>query len=201
MSMMFANGESPSNVTVVFDGHESEAQSIKQHCHLKRNPNVGLQLSFRASSKMTAKKTFLPNQVNKQAFVDLLAHHVRQAGSQVVQCKDHADVTIATTSMDLTEAGNKVLLRGNDTDLFAFMLHHLSEMNREETPRIWFYRPSSDSTIDLTTLSKYMDPQILTLFLPLHAFSSCDTKSPFYNLGKKRLIQRLQLRPTEVRHS
>ena len=134
---------------------------------------------------MTAKKkTFLSNPVNKQAFFNLLADHFKQAGSLVVQCKDDTDVTIVTTSMDSAKAGNKVLLSGDDTDLFAIVLFHLSEMNREERPRIWYDTPSSDSTFDLTALSKDMDPQILALILPLHIFSGCNTKSSFYKLGK-----------------
>ena len=49
MSMVFVNGGSPSNVIVVLDGYESETKSTKKHCHLKRNPIVGLQLSIIAS--------------------------------------------------------------------------------------------------------------------------------------------------------
>ena len=88
MSMVFANGGSPPNVTVVFDGYESEAQSTKQHFHLRRNSIVGLQLSITTSSKMTAtKKTFLSNPVNKQAFVDILADHFRQGGHERYSAK------------------------------------------------------------------------------------------------------------------
>ena len=107
-------------------------------------------------------------------------------------------MTIATTSMELAKAENNVLLWSNVTDLFVIVQQHLSVMNWEEIPRIWFYRPSYDSTIDLTTLSKNIDPQILVLILPLHVFSSCDTKSSLCNLGEKHLFQWLQQRPNEV---
>ena len=137
---------------------------------------------------MTKKKTFLSNPGNKQAFLDLRADHFRQVGFRMVQCKDDADVTIAITSIDLSKAGNRVLLWGDDTDLLAIVLHHLSEMNREEEPRIWFNRPSFDSTIDLTTLSKDMDPLLLALILPLHVFSGCETKSSFYEMGKNTFV-------------
>ena len=87
----------------------------------------------------------------------------------------------------------KVLLWGDDTDLFAIVLHRLSKIPQEERPSISFFRSSSRSTIELTSLSKQINAETLALILPIHSFSGCDTKSYFYKFSKKRVFKRLQL--------
>ena len=77
----------------------------------------------------------------------------------MIQCTDDADVTIATTAVDMAKIGKKVLLwGGDDTDLFAIVLRRLSKITQEVRPSISFFRPSSSSTIDLTSLMTFIDP-------------------------------------------
>ena len=54
------------------------------------------------------------------------------------------------------------------------------------------FRPSTRTTVDLSTLSKTAPARTVILILAVHGFSGCDTVSGTFGIGKTKLIKQLE---------
>ena len=60
----------------------------------------------------TEKGDVLSNNVNKQRFVDLLGSHLERANCEVHHAKDDADLLIVTTTLQVAQTNDTVLVWG-----------------------------------------------------------------------------------------
>ena len=168
---------------VVFDGYLES--STKDYCHIKRHPVQGMRIQFDEQTKILSKKTtFLSNPKNKEQFVDSLAQTLEVNGIEVEKCRCDADISIATAALGEAQSGRNVVLWGDDTDLLVLLLHGIT---LPPSGKVYMYRPSSDTCIDVSKLAQSMDANLRDVILAVHAISGCDTTSAFYGIGKTKL--------------
>ena len=159
---------STSEDIVVFDGYDSSA---KDHCCL--------QIDLYWNTPVTTQQpVFLSNPDNKSALIGLLGDALDNTGIEVVRCRADAIVMIAQTAFTEALRGKSVRLWGDDTDLMVIILHLLHSHAHSTdtcTSKIHMFRPSTRTTVDLSTLSKTAPARTMRLILAVHAFSGCDT--------------------------
>ena len=184
---------STSEDIVMFDGYDSSA---KDHCRLLRSPIRGLQIDLDWNTPVTTQQPiFLSNPDNKSALIGFLGDALDDTGIEVVRCRADADVMIAQTAFTEALRGKSVRLWGDDTDIMVILLHLLhshSHSTNTCTGKIHMLRPSTRTTVDLSTLSKTAPARTMRLILAVHAFSGCDTVSGTFDIGKTKLIKQLE---------
>ena len=102
---------------------------------------------------------------------------------------------IAQTAFTEALRGKSVRLWGDDADLMVILLHLLHSHTHSTntcTCKIHMFRPSTRTTVDLSTLAKTAPARTMRLILAVHAFSGCDTVSGTLGIGKTKLIKQLE---------
>ena len=138
---------------------------------------------------------FLSNPDNKSSLIGFVTEALEDAGKKVVRCQADADVTIAQTVFTEALKGKSVRLWGDDTDLMVILLHQIHQQSLNTDPcrsKIYMYRPSTRTTVDLMSLSNTAPTRVLRLITAVHAMSGCDTVSGIFCLGKTKLIKLLE---------
>ena len=99
----------------------------------KSNPylHYTIHMDFSLEKKQLCKKqVFLSNKTNKQSFVDSLANSLENAGHEVFQSPDDADLDIVFRAIDEVSSGDTVLV-GDDTDLLVLLNHYFDHSSTD----------------------------------------------------------------------
>ena len=103
-------------------------------CHNKRQPISSLSIELSLENKLLCKKpVYLSNPSNKQAFVNALAKSLQDAGHEVVQSPDDADLEQLFKLAHHEVGSGDTILVGDDTDLLLLLIHYFkSELQNTE---------------------------------------------------------------------
>ena len=186
---MFGNRRRP--ISVVFDGYSQS--STKDDCHNKRQPisSLSIEFSLHLEKKLLCKKpVYLSNPSNKQAFVNALAKSLQDAGHEVFQSPDDADLEIVIQANH--EVGSDyTILVGDDTDLLVLLIHYFKSELQNTENNMYMFRPSSNSCIDVRKVVEKFPKSIVDQILFIHAASGCDTVSGLAGIGKTKFMKSL----------
>jgi hypothetical protein len=170
--------------TVVFDGY-GNGPSTKDCTHQRRGSSGSPPVLFQSDMIVSLKKKdFLANEENKQKFINLLSEKLLNAGCNVIQAPDDADLLIVKTAVESAKSNSTVLV-GDDTDLLVLMIYHgdidgkdlffrPEPRQRSKTSRVWNVRETKSA----------LGPDICSNILFIHALLGCDTTSRIHGLGK-----------------
>ena len=185
---------STSSTIIVFDGYQRG--SPKDHCRKIRSPTRGLEVDLDMGTPITSQQSvFLSIQDNKSSLIGFVTEALEDPGMKVARCQADADVTIAQTVFTEALKGKSVRLWGDDTDLMVILLHQIHQQSLTTDPctsKIYMYRPSTRTTVDLMSLSNTAPTRVLRLITVVHAMSGCDTVSRIFCIGKTKLIKLLE---------
>ena len=138
------------------------------------------------------KNIFLSNNTNKQSFINFLGRQLTERGVTVRYCREDADLDIVRTAVGQGKKTD-VVLYGDDTDLLVLAVHYINQIVLET--KIYMFRPSSASCIDIQHIIDSHDDSIIGNILPIHAMSGCDTVSQPYGVGKTKLVKLVMKNP------
>ena len=79
------------------------------------------------------------------------------------------------------------------TDLLVLMLQYFNNISTDFGPS--FYKPSSDSTINIQNLSASLHINVISTIFSMHSFSGCDTTSSPCGVSKTRIIKMVEKCP------
>ena len=122
-----ANSEYPS---VVFDSY---GFSTTKSCEQKRRKTCAVPCADIIITENTPvpkdKQSFLANEHNKQALINLLAKYLENARVETIHAGDEgdADVIIVKMTLQSTEKHPIVKVVADDTDIFILLLFHLKD--------------------------------------------------------------------------
>ena len=159
-------------------------------CHNKRQPISSLSIEFSLENKLLCKKpVYLSNPSNKQAFVNALAKSLQDAGHEVVQSPDDADLEQLFKLAHHEVGSGDTMLVGDDTDLLVLLIHYFKSELQNTENNLFMFRPSSNSCIDVRKVVEKFPKSIVDQILFIHAASGCDTVSGLAGIGKKKLMK------------
>ena len=178
---------------IVFDGYLS-GPSTKDHEHRRRmkgnkgcaNINVAKNMKVYESQN-----TFLANDHNKKAFIDLLKEHLEDLGYRVVQSSNDADTLIVSTAIDLAITGKKVVVVADDSDVLIVLLYYWNT-DMGQVNLLCRKSKGTETMINISVTVGNLDRIVLKSLLFIHAFGGCDTTSAIHGKGKTSVINLLQ---------
>ncbi|XP_069112197.1 uncharacterized protein [Argopecten irradians] len=182
---------------IVFDGYGNEnRQSTKATTHYRRSKGVvGQRVHFTEDMPCRIKKeSFLSNEENKQAFLNLLGAKFAEKGIENIHSEGDADKLIALTGIERSSSNNVVVI-GEDTDLLVLLLYHVdisSEYN------IYFKSDNARGKTkiwDIKLTKRVLGQQLSTVLPVIHSFTGCDTTSRIYGVGKAAALKKISSNP------
>ena len=172
------------NVVVIFDGYLNS--NTKDHCHKRRNPIQSMEMLCALDTALDCRKDlFLSNSKNKQAFVNLLAEKLVDAGYKTFCHENDADTLVVQKTFDFLSDSN-VLVIADDTDILMLLLSYMTD---QLTHRVYLQREKSGDVINIFNLWLSIPEAKIKSLLLCHALTGCDTTSGIHNVGKSKLFK------------
>lgn len=172
--------------TVVFDGY-GNGPSTKDCTHQRRGSAFSPPVLFQSDMIVSLKKQdFLANEENKKKFINLLSTKLLNAGCNVIQAPDDADLLIVKAAVESAKSTSTVLI-GDDTDLLVLMIYH-GDINGKDL----FFKPeprqrslrATSRVWNVKETKAALGPDLCNNILFIHALLGCDTTSRIHGLGK-----------------
>lgn len=176
------------NVTVVFDGYNSQLIGTKSYERYRRNnTSTAADVSISKDHLVTLKQAqFLSNVANKFKFVQLLAEYLKEQGIKTKIADEDADCLIVRTAIKSKEEHDEVAIVGNDVDLLILSIaltpEDINIFCKKDMP--------GQKPFELYATQDHVDHKSYILFG--HAFAGCDTTSAFFGIGKRTIFNLLQ---------
>lgn len=172
------------NVTVVFDGYNSEIIDTKSYERYRRNNTAkATDVSISKDNIVAIKQAqFLSNVANKYKFVQMLVDYLTEHGIKTKTADEDADVLIVETAIELASEKAQVAVVENNVDLLVLCVG-LTPVNVQ----LYFKKANpANKPYDVYATQDHLDMKPYILFA--HAFAGCDTTSAFFNIGKKSIL-------------
>lgn len=135
-------------------------------------------------------EVFLTNERNKNQFIQLLTHYLREDGQIVYHGNGDADTLIAQCALQYADQGHEVYVVADDTDVLVLLMYHWKYSMGE----LYFFSETGRkrNIWKISDLVNQAGPVVASHLLFLHAWSGCDTTSATFGQGKVSIVKRLK---------
>ena len=171
---------------IVFDGY-GYGPSIKDHEHRRRikktYADIHLNESIMAHNNQ---QVFFSNNKNKNQFVQLQSHYLRQDSQIVYNSTGDADTMIVKCALDFAVQGNEVTIVSDDTDILVLLIYHW----KISMATVYFKTEANKMMWRVQDLIANAGELLTSHILFVHAWSGCDTTSATFGQGKTFLLKK-----------
>ena len=171
---------------IVFDGY-GYGPSIKDHEHQRRIKktcaDIHLNESMMAHSNQ---QVFFSNNKDKNQFVQLLSHYLRQDSQIVYNSTGDADTMIFKCALDFAAQGNEVTVVSDNTDILVLLIYHW----KISMATVYFKTEAKKMMWRVQGLIANAGELLTSHILFVHAWNGCDTTSATFGQGKTFLLKK-----------
>ena len=169
----------------MFNGYGQS--STKDHAHVQRSPITSLKIVFHEGTFFDSKKyVFLSNDINKQRFVNMISDKCRSNGHTTINCEADADHQIVSAGIKVVKEDRATII-ADDTDIFVLLCHYLKG-SAAEYKDTWLKHV--DKRYDMKRTVDAIPQNVLDSILLAHGFTSCDTVSTIFRMGKTSILKK-----------
>ena len=170
---------------IVFDGYVY-GPSTKDHEHQRRIRKTCADIHLNDSMiAHNNQQVFLSNNKNKNQFVQLLSHYLRQDSQIVYNSTGDADIMIVKCALDFAAQGNEVTVVADDTDILVLLIYHW----KINMATVYFKSETKKTMWKVQDLIANAGELLTSHILFIHAWSGCDTTSTTFGQGKTFLLK------------
>jgi len=181
---------------IVFDGY-LKGPSCKDHEHKRRMGKAGKisadVLIDNSKPAVVDQQSFLANETNKSAFIELLRSHFQLVSIETHQSDGDADTDIVGAALRVASRNQPIGVVANDTDILILLLYHV----KPYMPEIYFVSEGKKSSktpnkyINIHQVQKEIGQKACQQILVIHAFGGCDTVSSIFGHGKGIIFKKI----------
>ena len=131
-------------------------------------------------------QVFFSNNKNKNQFVQLLSHYLRQDSQIVYNNTGDADTMIVKCALDLAAQGNEVTVVSDDTDILVLLIYHW----KISMATVYFKKEAKKMMWRVQDLIANAGELLTSHILFVHTWSGCDTTSATFGQGKTFLLKK-----------